>query len=249
MTDTSWENSSGWYNKIVGEDGQYFHQRIVIPGVIRLLDLKIGESLIDLGCGQGILGRSIPRGIEYMGLDASPSLIEYAKKMDREENHAYKLADVTKKLPVNKDNYDKAAIVMALQNMADSESAIGNASEKLIEGGKLVIVLNHPYFRIPKSSGWGVDKEKKIQYRWIIKYMSALKIPILTNPGTEKSLETWSFHKPLSKYCDALQKSGMVIETIEEWVSDKKSTGAMAMAEDNARKEIPLFMAIGCRKI
>jgi hypothetical protein len=38
------ENSSGWYNKIVGEDGQYFHQKIVIPGVIRLLDLKIGES-------------------------------------------------------------------------------------------------------------------------------------------------------------------------------------------------------------
>jgi hypothetical protein len=35
-----------------------------------------------------------------------------------------------------------------------------------------------------------------------------------------------------------------VIEKIEEWVSDKKSTGPMAKMEDRARDEIPMFMAI-----
>ncbi len=249
MTDTSWENSSNWYNQIVGEEGQYYHQKVVIPKIIGLLELKENESLLDLGCGQGILGRAISEKSDYVGIDVSPSLVEFAKKMDRSDKHAYKVADATKKLPIDKDDFDKAAIVLALQNMADSLGAIQNAGSRLRDGGKLVIVLNHPYFRIPKQSGWLTDQVKRIQYRWVMKYMSELKVPIVTNPGKDDSEETWTFHKPLSKYTEEIQKSGMMIEKIEEWVSDKKSTGTMAEAENTARREIPMFMAIVCRKI
>lgn len=75
--------------------------------------------------------------------------------------------------------------------------------------------------------------------------MSELEIPIATNPGKfENSETTWSFHSPLSKYSEVLFKNGFVIEKIEEWISNKKSTGPMAKMEDKARAEIPMFMAI-----
>ena len=75
--------------------------------------------------------------------------------------------------------------------------------------------------------------------------MSELEIPIATNPGKfQESEMTWSFHTPLSKYSQFLNENGFMIERIEEWVSDKKSTGSKAKMEDRARAEIPMFMAI-----
>ena len=249
MSDTSWEKSSSWYNQIVGEKGQYYHQKIVIPGVLKMLEMQSNESLLDLGCGQGILGRSVNDGVEYYGVDASPALVDYAMRMDKTENHIYKVGDVTKKLPVSKYDFDKAAIILALQNMADSEAVFVNASNHLKEGGRLVMVINHPYFRIPKYSGWGTDKTNRVQFRWVYKYMSTLRNAIVTNPGKTDSETTWSFHKPLSKYSEELNKAGMVIEKIEEWISDKKSMGGAAKMENIAREEIPLFMAICAVKI
>ena len=47
---TSWQNVSKWYNKTVDKNGSYFHQHIIIPGVLKLLTLGgLGIwALIDL---------------------------------------------------------------------------------------------------------------------------------------------------------------------------------------------------------
>ena len=41
-----------------------------------------------------------------------------------------------------------------------------------------------------------------------------------------------------------LTDNGFLITNIEEWVSPKKSEGPMAIIEDRARNEFPLFLAI-----
>lgn len=126
---------------------------------------------------------------------------------------------------------------------------IRNAKEHLKIGGKFLIILNHPAFRIPKYSFWEVDKSKRVQFRRIDKYMKPIEIPISTNPGKgDRSKETWSFHYPISAYSEMLYDNGFVIEKIEEWVSDKTSTGGAADMENKARIEFPLFMAILARK-
>jgi hypothetical protein len=105
--------------------------------------------------------------------------------------------------------------------------------------------MNHPCFRVPRQSSWGVDEQKKLQYRRIDRYMEPLKIPIQTHPGQgDKSPQTWSFHHPLSTYVEGLSKSGFVIEKIEEWLSDKLSTGGKAKMENRSRLEFPLFLTI-----
>jgi hypothetical protein len=75
--------------------------------------------------------------------------------------------------------------------------------------------------------------------------MSEQKIPIQTNPGKgEESALTYSYHYPLSSYCNWLQKESFHIFKMEEWISDKKSEGARAKMENRARCEIPLFLAL-----
>jgi len=245
MQDTSWEKSSKWYKKIVGSDGHYFHQAIIFPKIKQLIDFEKIKSVLDLACGQGIFERQINQKKEYTGVDISKSLIEEAKNRSTNENHQFLMADVSKKLPLKENYFDLITIILALQNIKNIDGVVENAFTHLKLGGRFLIVLNHPIFRIPRQSSWGVDIKSKLQYRRIDRYMSSLEIPIMTNPGQfNKSEMTWSFHSPLSKYSQILYEKGFLIEKIEEWVSDKKSMGPMAKMEDRARNEIPMFMAI-----
>ncbi|MGR3973220.1 MAG: methyltransferase domain-containing protein [Candidatus Rhabdochlamydia sp.] len=244
---TSWETSHKWYDALVGEKGHYYHDHVVLPNSLRLLALKPQDTLLDLGCGQGVLEKSLPKQVGYVGVDASSSLIQSARKTSKQP---FYVADITAPLSLKETQFSHAALILVTQNLESFEGAFHNSSTYLKEGGKFLIVLNHPCFRIPRQSAWGIDDQKKLQYRRMDRYMESLKIPIQTHPGSPKdSPLTYSFHHPLSTYTHALYTSGFVIEALEEWVSDKKSVGGKSGMENRARKEFPLFMAILARKI
>jgi ubiquinone/menaquinone biosynthesis C-methylase UbiE len=246
-SNTSWETVGGWYNEIVGHEGHYYHQKLIFPGILRLLDIKpqSSSSLLDLACGQGVLAKQLPSSMTYTGIDLSATLIKAAKQNSTAKNHEFLLGDVSKPLPLQKKDFSMATIVLALQNIEHGERVIQNAMKHLAPQGKLLLILNHPSFRIPRQSSWGVDEQKKIQYRRVDRYFSEMKIPIQMHPGKGiASPETWSFHHPLSAYSQWLCDAGFHMIKIEEWCSDKQSTGKCAKMENRSREEIPLFMAI-----
>lgn len=250
---TSWEPVEKWYRSSVGNEGHYYHQTVVLPGVLRLLSSaknSLPHALLDFACGPGVLARQIPANIDYVGVDISPSFIKSAKSYDKNPKHQYIVADGTKSIPLTKHDFSHAAIILALQNMEHPQAALANVAKHLAVGGHLVIVLNHPCFRIPRQSSWKIDEQQKIQFRRIDCYSSPLNIPIQAHPSKgEQSATTWSFHHPIASYSQWLFEAGFAIELIEEWHSDKVSTGKAAKMENKARKEFPLFMAIRAIKI
>jgi SAM-dependent methyltransferase len=244
---TSWEPVEKWYKSSVGDEGHYYHQHVVIPGILKLLNLENtpSPSLLDIACGQGILARQIPKHVDYAGIDLSPSLVKAAKQSDRNPKHEYFIGDVLKPFPIKKTDFTHAAIVLAIQNFENPLLAIQNAAKHLALNGHLVIAMNHPCFRVLRQSSWKVDEVQKIQYRRIDRYSSPMKFPIQAHPSKgEQSSTTWSFHHPLADYSRWLQEAGFAIELIEEWHSNKESTGRAAKMENTSRKEIPLFLAI-----
>jgi len=46
-----------------------------------------------------------------------------------------------------------------------------------------------------------------------------------------------------------LKEAGFVIEMLDEWCSDKQSTGSKAKMENRSRDEIPMFLAIVAKKL
>lgn len=246
---TSWTGVAKWYGGIVGDSGHYFHQHVIFPRLKSLLDPKAGESVLDVGCGQGVYARTLPHNVNYTGVDSAKDLLTQAKSLTKNSKHTYYLADATKGLSVPADSFDHAVSILALQNMKDAQSAIVNIGQALKSGGDFVMVLNHPSFRIPRQSSWGKDEAQKLEYRRINRYLSPLEIPINAHPGLSDSPVTWSYHNPLEYYVKALKSAGLVITDLEEWTSDKVSVGRAAKAENRARSEFPLFLAIKAVKI
>ncbi|OGJ22001.1 MAG: hypothetical protein A3A82_00770 [Candidatus Pacebacteria bacterium RIFCSPLOWO2_01_FULL_47_12] len=246
--DTSWQQVSPWYHKLVGSDGHFYHEHVVILGVLRLLELQPDSSLLDLGCGQGILAKKIPPIARYLGLDSAAALIREAQAQVKTPNYTFVTKDATKLIPETKADFSHAAIILALQNMREPQAAVQNAANHLTAGGKFVIVLNHPCFRIPRQSGWGIDEKTKLQHRWINRYASAMEIPITMHPGQKDSAVTWSFHHSLHDYSTMLVAAGFCITALEEWTSPKESVGSAAKMENRARSEFPLFLTIVAEK-
>lgn len=249
MNDSSWENSHKWYSDIVGPQGHFYHTTLVLPNTLRLLNLNFNSTLLDVACGQGVLSRSIPKIQKYVGYDLSQGLVAEAKRLNKVKSNEFFVHDAQNKLPETLGQFTHAACILAIQNIMEPHEVFNAVAPHIAKGGTFVIVLNHPCFRIPRMSGWIVDEKKKLQSRRVDRYMSFQKIPIATNPSKQESETTWSFHRPLSYFTQALKNAGFCIETIEEWCSTKTSTGKMAAQENRARNEFPLFMAICAKKL
>ncbi|MCP5469856.1 MAG: methyltransferase domain-containing protein [Chlamydiales bacterium] len=241
---THWGDVSEWYGALVGKKGHHYHKTVIWPRLIPLLDLHEGESLLDLGCGQGVLCEAMPKGVKYHGVDLSKELIEQAKK----RKGTFTVADICKPLKVGE--FDHATAILCLQNVPRADLAIQNAAKHVRKGGTFTMVLNHPCFRIPRQTHWEVDQAQKLQYRRVNRYLSPLKVPIQMQPSQGKSsATTWSFHHSISDFSRWLHEAGFAIQLLDEWVSEKKSTGKNAKMENRARSEFPLFLVIKVQKL
>lgn len=230
-----------------------YQKELILPNILRLLEIKKGETILDLACGPGFFAREFfKKGGEVVGVDISKDLITLAKKSSP-ANIEYHIGSAENLSFLKEKSADKAVIILAIQNISDINAVFQECARVLRPGGKLFMAMNHPAFRVPKESSWDWDETAQAQYRRIDKYMSDFSVKIQMHPstGSWRALGdyTTTFHRPLQGYFKAMRRAGFCVDTLEEWISQKHSqSGPRAKAEDIARKEIPLFMILGAIK-
>ena len=246
--DTSWGAVADWYSEYLGKEDTY-QSKVILPNLLRFLHAKKGERILDLACGQGFFTREVVSlGAEVTGVDIAPELIAVARTQVRDAD--FHVASASKLSFAHDDTFDAVFCVLALQNMEDLVAVFEEVRRVLKPGGRFLFVLNHPTFRVPRRSSWGWDEERRVQYRRVDGYLSAAKILIDMHPGSKKSEHTISYHRSLQDFFKALAKAGLVASRLEEWISHKTSEkGPRQKAEDQARGEIPLFLALEVRRL
>ena len=250
---TSWGKVADWYNNLLEKEVGSYQKTLILPNLLRLLAIKKNETILDLGCGQGFFSREFAKaGAKIIGVDLSPELIAIAQKNSL-KNIIYHVSSAKNLNFIKNNSLDKIAMILSIQNIDNVHKVFQECNRALKPNGKLFIVMNHPAFRIPKQSDWGYDEKNKIQYRRVDKYMSEKKLTILMNPSAKfrqvKEQYTVSFHRPLQFYFKLLGNNGFGVTRLEEWTSNKTSQpGPKAAAEDQARKEIPLFLFLEAKK-
>ncbi len=253
---TSWGKVAEWYDEYLQDEDTY-QAKVIAPNLMRILRIEeqgIGTKILELGCGQGyFVGKiyeSAKQELEVEGVDVGKELLDIAK--DKNPKAVFTHTSASHLSHIQDHSVDLVYSVLALQNMSDFETVIQEVKRVLKPHGRFVAVLNHPAFRIPKQSDWYFSNERKAQGRVVYTYMSAQKFSIDMHPGKTaagaKKQETFSFHQPLQFYAKAFAKYNMGIARLEEWISHKTSEpGPKKRAEDEARKEIPMFMCLEIR--
>jgi ubiquinone/menaquinone biosynthesis C-methylase UbiE len=251
---TSWGKEAVWYDKMLEEKEDTYQSKVILPNLIRILDPKPDQVIVELGCGQGFFSRIIAKsGARVLGVDISKELIAIANKRSDEENIstrniAFYTGSADGASMIADRSADSLIIILAIQNMKNLAGVVGEIKRILKPNGKAIFVMNHPAFRVLKNSDWGFDDSTKTQYRKVSKYLSQFEVDIDMHPGErnkDKSSITKSFHRSLQDYMKAFAKEGFAITRLEEWISHKQSErGPRQIPEDVARKEIPMFMCI-----
>lgn len=211
--DTSWDHVAGWYDELLEEQKSDHYEQVILPGTLRLLRPRAGMRVLDVACGQGVLTRRLAGlGVDVLGVDAAPRLIEAARRRAGEEGEAAakmrfevgdarNLNELTGSLsPPFAPPFDAVSCVMALMNIEPLEPVMRGCAAMLRPGGAFVAVILHPAFRSPGQTAWGWDRGEGAshgrgergpgraprsprQYRRIDGYLSPGQRQITMNPG------------------------------------------------------------------
>tara|TARA_R110002073_G_scaffold239285_1_gene400527 strand:- start:15823 stop:17901 length:2079 start_codon:yes stop_codon:yes gene_type:complete len=255
MVKKGWDHVAGWYDSLIAQRGSDHHQKIILPGVMNMLDLQSNERVLDVACGQGVMSEYIVMHSDVdavLGTDISDALIEVANSRATDRT-SYKVWDAAKLSDLECEPVHAATCIMALMNIDRLESVFKGVYDRLLPGGRFVCVISHPSFRIASGSAWGWTMDERtgqqIQFRRVDQYLSEQSNQIVMNPGEvskgKPAITTVTHHRPVSSYINAGTENGLIVTGVEEWASQRVSEpGPRAAAENRARREIPLFMAI-----
>jgi len=246
---TSWGGVADWYSEYLETTEDSYQRQVILPNLLRIVSPKKGMHILDLACGQGFFSRALAEaGATVAGADISRELIARARELSP-ASLRYHVAPAHKLSFAQNGSFDAATVVLAIQNIENIAEVFSEVRRVLKPSGRLVLVMVHPAFRIPKRSAWGWDAEKKIQYRRVDGYLSASTTKLVVHPGRADGETTVSYHRSLQDFSKALAKNNFSIVRLEEWISHKKSgAGPRQAAEDTARKELPLFLALEVRR-
>ena len=136
---TSWGRVAGWYEQNVEKDESY-HATLLLPNLLRLISVKKGERMVELGCGSGFFcERFAAFGAEMVGVDLSKELIAIAQQRAQKQNLTirYHAGSAEKLGMIAEKSIDTTVIVLAIQNMRDIRAIFAECSRVL----KKMVVL------------------------------------------------------------------------------------------------------------
>ena len=109
------------------------------------LDLPDGASVLDMGCGTGVVARALARrggAARIVGVDQSPAFVAAARRFAAAEKHdgvlEFRVGDAHAP-PLGGERFDAAIAHTLLSHAADPPAALAAARRALKPGGKLVV--------------------------------------------------------------------------------------------------------------
>ena len=222
-TRQAWDANASFWDERMGEGNDFF-QILQWPAVLRLLDPRPGQQVLDIATGNGVTARRLAElGIEVRAVDFSPRLIELARaRPNPGDRIRYQVLDATVEdalLSLGTSAFDSALCNMALFDMADIEPLFRCLPKLLRPGGAFVFSLTHPAFN--NTSCMHVAEE--IDDEGEIKTLYSIKVSRYMTPYTGRGLAMRGqprpqlyFDRPLQDYLNLAFTSGFVLDGFEE---------------------------------
>lgn len=233
-----WDNAAENYIE-KNNQGKNFHSQIYLVAVNELLENVNGKRVLDAGCGDGFFSLELAqKGALVTAIDGSDAMLNIAKRKHTHDNLQYYNMDLTRKLTFEDKFFDIVVANMLLMDIAEIELFIFEVSRVLKKPGTFVFSITHPCFFL---GDWEEDENNTKSYKKIRNYLDE-RVEELNFWG-----KTLHYHRPLSRYMDAIEKAGMYVSSFKEPIPSRESVESRPEQEYHYR--IPSFVVIMAKSI
>lgn len=132
--------------------------RMIIEG----LDIRDGDRIIDIGCGDGYylyLLSNLGAKISLTGVDSDKRALESAKKNLKGKKVRLIYGDLMSKLPFANSTFDKAVMSEVVEHLPDDVKGLEEVRRILKKSGTFVLTVpNHNYPFLWDPVNWTLEK-------------------------------------------------------------------------------------------
>jgi len=206
-------------------EGNDFHSLLIAPAQERLLDLRAGESVLDVACGNGQFARRMAQlGARVVGVDVAARMIDIAKASSAGigglEFHAIDATDPAALTSLGRGRFDAAVCTMALMDIASIDPLMASVADVLRPDGRFVFSVVHPCFN---ASGVRLVAEEMTTEAGdlVRRYGVAVSQYIRSQPAKGVAMRAqpvaqYYFDRPISALLGSGFKAGFVLDGLEE---------------------------------
>ncbi|HEY7417471.1 MAG TPA: methyltransferase domain-containing protein [Ktedonobacteraceae bacterium] len=220
-----WDQKAAFWDERMGDDGNQFQRILVGPASERLLNLQPGETVLEIGCGNGVFARRMAQlGVHVIATDFSTQFLERARaRSTAHSGHIeYRLLDATREdeiLALGAQRFDAAVCNQAIMDISEIEPLMRGIRQAVKPGGRFVFSLSHPCFN-QAGTTFSVEEttiDGEIITIHAIKTTSYLHfrpqkgVGMLGEPAPH-----YYFDRPLHVLFNACFQAGLVLDGLEE---------------------------------
>ena len=197
--------------------GFHYHLDLAIPQLLQAIGPVDGLTVLDAGCGEGIVSRSLVGATRVVGIDISSQLIAYARARDTTKTIAYEVCDLSRPLPQYHSTFDLVISNLVLNDVPDYVGFMTTLSDVLKPHGRIVLNINNPYSALLRQKVDSYfDSHRAVHYNFgAVSY----------------------YHRTMEDYMTAFAQNGLVLQRLY----DIQMTEDMVAQLPEANRQFPWY--------
>ncbi len=247
-----WNENADFWDERGGDDGLPMQRALIAPITERLLDLKRGERVLEIACGNGAFARRMAAlGARVVACDFAETFIERAKARTTNNAVEYRVIDATDEAALRAlgaQSFDAAVCAMGMMDMPEIEPLLRALSQLLKPRARFVFSIMHPCFNSTAGMKMVVEREENRDGELVT--VHAIKISQYATPTTYKGTgiigqpaPQYYFHRPLNALFGACFRAGFVLDALEEPTYDARAQPSRPFSWENYHEIPPVLIA------